>query len=95
MIRHEKKCSSNPDNHRDCFDCSHCVKVPIEYEGDNTGGMMRSSSTFKCSKKNIFMYPPKFEHSDQSIPYAEHEGEEIVQEKMKQDCDEYDVDFPF
>ena len=92
MLVHEVKCSQNPLNIRACFDCENMERVNIKYEpsvqtyeNDN----LMSSTTFKCNAKKIFMFPPKFEHSEKGVPeYVEYNGEEITQESMPLNCEQ-------
>lgn len=87
MFSHEIKCKQNPLNIRACFDCSMCEKVEIKFEPEiqtyHNNNDLTKSHSFKCLSKNIFMFPPKMEHSEGGLPsYVLHEGLEIDQEKM-------------
>jgi len=91
MELHENKCTHRPLNIRACFNCPLVDKVKIKYEpsynfygADN----MITSFTFKCTAKEIFMYPPRIEHSVNGVPgFVECNGEEITQEAMPIECD--------
>jgi DNA-directed RNA polymerase subunit RPC12/RpoP len=89
MVNHEIKCSSNPLNIRDCFDCPMLEVVDIKYEPEpqTYDNDLRDSRCFRCSSKKVFMYPPKMEHSAQGLPtYVEFNNEEITQERMPISC---------
>jgi len=90
MVNHELKCSMNPINIRACFNCDFCEKIEIKYEGEpQTFGNndLRSSNSFKCTKKQTFMFPPKVEYGRGAPGYVEFNGEEIIQEKMPLKCE--------
>lgn len=91
MEKHEIKCSSNPANIRACFDCEFCEKVSIMYEPEsysmNSESIFKASFSFKCNKKEVFMYPPKVEHGSGIPSYVLHKGEEILQEPMPLKCE--------
>jgi len=89
MIAHEQKCKSNPANIRGCFNCIHCDKVPIKYDPGYNYDLLIESHSFKCNaKENVFMFPPKLEHSKNGVPeYVIYEEEEITQRKMPIKCD--------
>lgn len=93
MVNHEIKCSKNPKNIRACFDCVHCEVVNILFESDvqtynDDDDTLIESKTFKCNKKNIFMFPPKLEYRENGVPsYVEYKGDEIMQEKMPLICE--------
>lgn len=92
MEAHEKKCSSNPENDRMCSSCIFLEKVNISYEPhvQSYEGTLNSSICFKCTKKDIFMFPVSFEYSNKGVPpYVEYQGEEIIQQPMLKECDIY------
>ena len=92
MKSHELKCSKNPLNIRACFDCGFCEKVKIEYSPlaqtfENEDSL--NSSCFKCTAKDVYMYPPKVEHGKGLPDVVWYKNEEIEQESMPLRCDEY------
>lgn len=87
MQIHEKKCTKNPKNIRACFNCTFCKRIKIKYEPES-GGLLQESTSFKCTTKNIFMFPPKLEHPVERLPsYVEYRDKEILQDKMPLTCD--------
>ena len=89
MAAHEIRCSKNPENIRACFTCIHLKSVEMRYEGNlpTYHEELRDGTCFKCTKKDIFLYPPKLEYNENGVPgYTEFEGEEIEQEKMPITC---------
>lgn len=102
MVNHEVKCSKNPLNIRACFDCSLCKRVDIQFEPSiqvyTEADRLRNTTSFRCSSKKVFMYPPKLEYSENGVPeYALYNDDEITQEKMPLKCDlqkiEENIDF--
>ena len=94
MVNHEAKCRSNPNNIKACFDCEYIDRVAIEYYSDFEWDDGPCQSTaFMCTKKGVFMYPPKLEHSARGIPdITTYKGNEITQESMPIECDYFKLD---
>jgi len=89
MEAHELSCSKNPKNIRACFSCMHLKSVEMRYEGNPQifNDELRDGTCFKCTKKDIFLYPPKLEYNEKGVPeYTEYKGEEIEQERMPMTC---------
>ena len=69
-IEHEKRCNSNPDNHRACFGCDYCVKKEIEYSayGIVQDGVYVEQkmivNILYCMKLKKYVYPPSVEHKN-------------------------------
>lgn len=64
---HEKKCSKNPENYRDCFTCKGLISDYIGYtETDKHGNIIdqRSVKVFYCSFIDMYVTPPKAEHKN-------------------------------
>ena len=62
---HETKCSSNPDNFRDCFDCKGLiVDYPTITDFDKNGNKIKSKNinVFYCNLIDMYVIPPKAEH---------------------------------
>jgi hypothetical protein len=61
-ITHEKICTKNPDNKRDCFGCDYLDKKEAIVKGDGyLFGDTKANRLF-CSKFKTFLYPPKIEY---------------------------------
>ena len=92
-LEHEKMCSKNPDNKRDCLNgCNHLrkkyAKVWIGIDDYHTGEPIYEFKTlFYCEKKKTFLYPPKSEHKGNY--YTEFYDEENENNPMPKECDEY------
>ena len=55
---------------------------------------MLNGKCFYCKAKKVYMYPPKAEHGDFGIPdYVTVDDEEISQERMPTECDEWKDEF--
>lgn len=60
---HEEMCVKNPENQRACFGCKFLDKkeTVLYYDSPMGGELTRKVSLCHCSKKEIFVYPPKVE----------------------------------
>ena len=92
-IAHEIKCKKNPANKRVCFECEFCEKEDTTHFWESNGeyGYREHHdkiSILKCSKLNIFVYPPKVEHSESGNYLTENIGDgEIENVPMKKECE--------
>ena len=92
MERHEKFCSSNPDNFRDCFNCKNLIEDTKEVD---LGYCTKTVRCFSCKLLNIELYPPKSERLNHVKKYPhDYEG----QHPMPTNCEhqesllEFDAD---
>lgn len=84
--RHEKYCSSNPDNWPACSSCVHITQVEktiTMFEG-TCNEYNRTVKSFKCGKKGIGLYPSKVLEKDMLKKYPENF---IGEELMPKTCD--------
>lgn len=60
---HELLCVKNPDNKRACFGCKFLNKkeTVVYYDSPMGGELTRTLSLCHCSKKEVFVYPPRVE----------------------------------
>lgn len=66
MSKHEKLCSSNPENWRACSGCVHCEPETVTYTtevdlDEYRGPTERKSTAFRCKVLDKLMYPFKAE----------------------------------
>src|SRR5690606_25557267 len=62
---HERKCSRNPDNYRDCFTCKGLQERKIDVDGKDSFGVnvqRKGAKVFYCSFIDMYVIPPKAEH---------------------------------
>lgn len=103
MKNHEKKCMGNPLNHRPCLNgCIHLTRKEIEYETglsnyDTGESVYRKQDSFYCKLKKQFMLHPKLEHREDGkyLKNVYHNEEEVEQDWMPKNCDEFSNDFFF
>lgn len=102
MFNHELKCAGNPLNHRPCLNgCIHLIRKEIEYEiGTDYRGEThyRKVEGFYCNLKNQFLLHPKLEYREDGkclkhICY--HNEEEIEQDWMPKNCEDFSDGFNF
>ncbi len=62
--RHEKRCNKNPENWRACSGCKFLDKISTFDSSD------RIRSVFYCSKKDIYLHPPKSEHKGNAFEFS-------------------------
>ena len=92
-IKHEIACSKNPENKRACLDgCEFLTKkdtkVYIGIEDCHSGEpIYESRSLCYCSKKEVFLYPPKVEHKGNA--YTEFYDEEKENNPMPIECKDF------
>lgn len=69
--RHEIVCNKNPDNFRACFGCRFCeFKMEKIYFDNPLGGeTVEERKMLFCSKKDIFVYPPRVEFNSYGFGY--------------------------
>ena len=93
MERHEKFCESNPENEKACSGCIFLKEETIEhdvmyhYDGSES---IRNSKAFKCSKKDILVYPTKAERLGLPEKYPETFEDQIP---MPKECNDFDDGF--
>lgn len=63
--RHELTCKRNPINFRACFGCRFCEEQYryIHFDNSQIGEVMEKRRVLFCSKKQIYVYPPKVERN--------------------------------
>jgi len=84
-INHEGICFSNPDNFRACYGCDFLSKkTTMHYFDTYSGESYEKVSLLFCSKKGMYVYPPKVEHGKKWFDL----GDEI-NEPMVKKCDEF------
>lgn len=92
MIRHEKFCESNPENSKACSGCMFLEEETIEHVRYNHYGSesITSSTSFKCVKKDILVYPTKVERLGLPEKYPETFEDQIP---MPKECEDFDDGF--
>lgn len=90
MVTHERKCMSNPENHRACIDCIFLDEIGIPYtiefqtDVDDYRYDDRVARGFKCLKLNKSIYHVKAEIKDLPKKWSKtFEG----QEPMPKECE--------
>lgn len=82
---HEEARAKNPENKRACFGCKFLNKrEKVVYFDTWNGEATRTFELCHCSKKEIFLYPPKVEHKGNSLDL----GDEF-NEPMPKNCPDY------
>ena len=82
--RHELMCYKNPDNNRACYGCMFLVEKTEEvYSG--VGNPYGEEGTINvkvlyCSKKDVFVYPPKVAVKRNMFDMGEKSNEEMPKE---------------
>jgi len=86
--KHEIWCTKNPKNFAKCDGCIHLIHVDVEYYFDTFNGESKGESKgFKCSKKDIELYPLKAERLGLPNRYPEtFYGKEL----FPNECDLFD-----
>lgn len=73
---HEIACSKNPDNIRACFGCKNLVKKDKSLFFDTYCGEREVNYNLcYCSKKEMFLYPPKVEHKGTELDLVDETNE--------------------
>jgi len=88
-IKHEERCSKNPENFRACFGCEHLgkkdAKVHTGYDDYFSCEPIYEFKTLLfCSKKNTFLYPPISEHKGNV--YSEFDDDSQQNNPMPKEC---------
>jgi hypothetical protein len=82
---HERACAKNPENNRACFGCKYLNKKEyFLYYDTPLGEYTRTLNILHCSKKEIFLYPPKVERKGTYFDL----GDEL-NEPMPKNCSEF------
>ena len=90
-IKHEIKCSSNPDNWRACQDYTFLEFESATIHTDNYYGEEKFIiDIFKCTKKNVFIYPPKVEHKKNYFLQEGINNSDIENIPMPKKCELYE-----
>ena len=81
---HEKRCSSNPQNDRACFGCSHLTYEKDYIYSDGYDGSERELqvSAYFCNKLEKYVIPPKAEHKGNAYEFSEY-----LNENMPKECE--------
>lgn len=82
MIKHEKFCDRNPLNIKACFGCVFLTKEEVLIEEHDHYD--RKSNGFRCTKKDVLLYPTKVERKGLLDKYPETFED---QEPMPSQCD--------
>ncbi len=86
-VKHEKRCTKNPDNIRPCMDCIFSNKKETTvYFDDYYGYTGIKVSLIHCDKKDHFIYPPMTEHKGNAISCDDIEGG-VANDPMPKECD--------
>ncbi len=88
MVNHEKWCTSNPKNFKACSGCSFLEETVNRYDVDtHDGWYTRKSKAFKCTKKDILVYPLKVEKKGLLEKYPETFEDQIP---MPRECNQFE-----
>jgi len=81
-IQHETRCNSNPNNQRACFGCKHLSAVDYTLYIDHPlgGDIERKVNVLYCSKKDMYLYPPKVEYKRNAFDLGEDANEPMPKE---------------
>jgi len=90
MIKHEENCYSNPKNQSKCSGCVHLEEIEITYT--NIFDREQKSKGFKCTAKNIELYPFKCIKNGMVDNYPEQFHDK---ELMPTECILFEEDLPF
>ena len=92
--RHEVSCHHNPDNNRACYGCVFLEKKNTELYIDHYDGSQgeRDVTLFHCSKKDMFLYPPKNEHKGNFFDLGNELNEPMPRECELRSTDSEPVD---
>lgn len=96
-IRHETYCGSNPANWPKCQNCNNLEEYKKDvYYGHEDHGYHRECKAFRCTAKNIGLYPAKVIRTGTLAKYPEtFDGEELMPKECELYTDELSEIFPW
>jgi len=89
--KHEKQCSSNPDNYKPCLYCENLIKKKASILFDTYHGEHREGrDLLYCEKIKSFLYPPKVEFKGNAFLQEDIEDGETENKPMPKECNHFD-----
>ncbi len=84
-LKHEERCTRNPENHRPCYLCEHLSMerlkvIYVDYRHGYEEQVEHEANALFCNKKQTGVYQPKNEQKDNMYTLSDFENEPMPRE---------------